>query len=92
MIRDNMDILHAMKDALMKYETIDALQIDDLMARTAVRDPSDWDNSSNGSSSDSSSTGGASINKEQVSDIEADDKTSNEIKPDLSKPNDSPVK
>ncbi len=28
-----MDILHAMKDALMHYETIDALQIDDLMAR-----------------------------------------------------------
>ncbi|MEQ4542650.1 MAG: AAA family ATPase, partial [Pantoea agglomerans] len=28
---ENMDILHAMKDALMKYETIDAPQIDDLM-------------------------------------------------------------
>ncbi|MDI8746346.1 hypothetical protein MJM83_32285, partial [Salmonella enterica subsp. enterica serovar Montevideo] len=32
-LTDNMDILHAMKDALMKYETIDAPQIDDLMAR-----------------------------------------------------------
>lgn len=32
-IEDNMDIMHAMKDALMKYETIDAAQIDDLMAR-----------------------------------------------------------
>nr|VUD23241.1 ATP-dependent metalloprotease [Salmonella sp. NCTC 7297] len=32
-----MDILHAMKDALMKYETIDAPQIDDLMARREVR-------------------------------------------------------
>ncbi len=42
MIKDNMDILHAMKDALMKYETIDALQIDDLMARTEVRQPADW--------------------------------------------------
>ncbi|MFU0130519.1 ATP-dependent metalloprotease, partial [Salmonella enterica] len=29
LLTDNMDILHAMKDALMKYETIDAPQIDD---------------------------------------------------------------
>ena len=39
-----MDILHAMKDALMKYETIDANQIDDLMARREVRPPSDGSN------------------------------------------------
>jgi cell division protease FtsH len=31
-----------MKDALMKYETIDAKQIDDLMARREVRAPSNW--------------------------------------------------
>lgn len=41
-LMDNMDILHAMKDALMKYETIDAQQIDDLMARREVRPPADW--------------------------------------------------
>ncbi len=42
-IQDNMDIMHAMKDALMKYETIDAGQIDDLMARkTAIREPAGW--------------------------------------------------
>ncbi len=40
---DNMDIMHAMKDALMKYETIDAGQIDDLMERKAeIRDPAGW--------------------------------------------------
>lgn len=38
-----MDILHAMKDALMKYETIDAKQIDDLMARREVRQPENWE-------------------------------------------------
>ena len=38
-LMENMDILHAMKDALMKYETIDAKQIDDLMARIPVRAP-----------------------------------------------------
>jgi hypothetical protein len=41
-LMENMDILHAMKDALMKYETIDAKQIDDLMARREVRAPADW--------------------------------------------------
>ncbi|MCO7190391.1 MULTISPECIES: ATP-dependent zinc metalloprotease FtsH [unclassified Pseudoalteromonas] len=40
-LKDNMDILHAMKDALMKYETIDAGQIDDLMERKEVRPPRD---------------------------------------------------
>ncbi|MFC3914650.1 ATP-dependent zinc metalloprotease FtsH [Pseudaeromonas sharmana] len=40
-LMENMDILHAMKDALMKYETIDAHQIDDLMARRDVRPPAD---------------------------------------------------
>jgi len=38
-ITDNMDILHAMKDALLKYETIDSAQLDDLMARREVREP-----------------------------------------------------
>ncbi len=42
-LMDNLDILHAMKDALMKYETIDAKQIDDLMMRREVRLPADYD-------------------------------------------------
>ena len=41
-LEDNMDILHAMKDALLKYETLDRNQIDDLMARRPVREPSGW--------------------------------------------------
>lgn len=42
-LEQNMDIMHAMKDALMKYETIDAGQIDDLMARKAeIREPAGW--------------------------------------------------
>jgi len=54
LIADNMDILHAMKDALMTYETIDAKQIDDLMARREVRQPEHWEpkDKSNGSSGD----------------------------------------
>lgn len=41
-LEENVDILHTMKDALMKFETIDADQIDDLMARRDVRPPKDW--------------------------------------------------
>lgn len=41
-LEDNRDILEAMKDALMEYETIDAEQVSDLMARRKVRPPRDW--------------------------------------------------
>lgn len=42
-LKENEDILHTMAEALMKYETIDKNQIDDLMARVAVRAPQGWD-------------------------------------------------
>ncbi len=42
-LTDNMDILHAMADALIKYETIDKGQIDQLMAREPVSPPEDWE-------------------------------------------------
>ncbi|MFP3019128.1 MAG: ATP-dependent zinc metalloprotease FtsH [Arsenophonus sp.] len=42
-LSDHIDILHTMKDALMKYETIDAPQIDDLMNRRPIRNPVGWD-------------------------------------------------
>ncbi|MGX2951400.1 ATP-dependent zinc metalloprotease FtsH [Ursidibacter sp. B-7004-1] len=42
---DNMDILHAMKDALMKYETIDMPQIKNLMERKPVSEPAGWNDS-----------------------------------------------
>ncbi|TDQ57356.1 membrane protease FtsH catalytic subunit [Mesocricetibacter intestinalis] len=40
---DNMDILHAMKDALVKYETIEEIQIKQLMERQPVTPPSGWE-------------------------------------------------
>lgn len=45
LLEENIDILHAMADALMKYETIDAMQVDDLMARRDVREPGDYGDS-----------------------------------------------
>ena len=40
LLEANKDVLESMKDALLKYETIDADQIDDLMNRRTVRAPS----------------------------------------------------
>ena len=56
-LKDNMDILHSMSDALIKYETIDASQIDQLMERKEVSAPKDWnDDGDDGASSAKSST------------------------------------
>ncbi|MDG4551804.1 MAG: ATP-dependent zinc metalloprotease FtsH [Candidatus Contendobacter sp.] len=41
LLRDNLDKLHAMADALIKYETIDSDQIDDIMAGRPPREPAD---------------------------------------------------
>jgi len=57
MIKDNMDKLHAMSEALMTYETIDKDQIDDIMAGIKPRPPKGWDDKNdddNKSSSNSS--------------------------------------
>ena len=51
LLEENRDILEAMKDALMEYETIDSEQVDDLMARRKVRPPKDWHNNDTNSNS-----------------------------------------
>ncbi|MBT4962689.1 MAG: ATP-dependent zinc metalloprotease FtsH [Francisellaceae bacterium] len=50
----NLDKLHAMSDALMKYETVDAEQIGDIMNGISPREPKDW--SKNSSSDQDSGT------------------------------------
>ncbi|WP_321849057.1 ATP-dependent zinc metalloprotease FtsH [Pseudomonas paraveronii] len=45
-LTENRDKLDAMADALMKYETIDADQIDDIMAGRTPREPRDWEGGS----------------------------------------------
>ncbi|MDO8954057.1 MAG: ATP-dependent zinc metalloprotease FtsH [Gammaproteobacteria bacterium] len=58
LLQDNLDILHAMAEALIKYETLDAKQVNDLMQRLEVGEPEGWTQSmsKNDSSSGSSST------------------------------------
>ena len=41
-LEEHRDVLEAMKDALMEYETIDSDQVADLMARRKVRPPREW--------------------------------------------------
>jgi len=41
-LEENMDKLHTMADALMKYETIDADQINDIMEGRPPRPPAEW--------------------------------------------------
>jgi cell division protease FtsH len=42
LLNDNLDKLNVMADALLKYETIDAPQIDDIMAGAEPREPKGW--------------------------------------------------
>ena len=87
LIKDNVDILHAMKDCLMKYETIDALQIDDLMARTTVRPPADWDDKDRSSSNKKNGNGDTTAEQEVSSDEPAKEtEQASPVKPDTSKP------
>ena len=44
-LKDNIDKLHLMAEALIKYETIGKEQIDDIMAGKEPRKPKDWDDS-----------------------------------------------
>ena len=49
-LADNRDKLDLMAEALMKYETIDAEQIDDIMNGRPAREPKDWQGGSGSSS------------------------------------------
>ncbi|MGH8437308.1 MAG: ATP-dependent zinc metalloprotease FtsH [Pseudomonas sp.] len=42
LLEENRDKLNAMAEALMKYETVDAEQIDDIMSGRVPREPRDW--------------------------------------------------
>ncbi len=42
-LEDNLEKLHTMAQALIRYETIDKDQIDDIMAGRQPRTPADWD-------------------------------------------------
>ncbi|HLV47667.1 MAG TPA: ATP-dependent zinc metalloprotease FtsH [Aliidiomarina sp.] len=78
-LEEHTDILHTMKDALMKYETIDAAQIDDLMERREVRQPASWNDNNDGPSA------GGSGSKVTPADKKAEDNLG------VNKPDESPA-
>jgi len=51
-LRENMDKLHVMADALLKYETIDSQQIDAIMAGGIPGPPADWQENGSGGGPD----------------------------------------
>lgn len=83
-LTDNLDILHSMKEALMKYETIDSLQIDDLMKRREVRQPADWQVDDNGSNDKGNGHGEPAA--------KAEDSVTALAEPELKDPDESPAK
>ena len=65
LLNEHLDVLHKMSDALMKYETIDASQIDALMEGKEPPPPEDW-NDADSSPDDTGS--GAAAGKDKSSD------------------------
>jgi len=76
-LNDNLDILHAMSEALMKYETLDSDQLDQLMARQEISEPKDWE------SDDESGSG-------KAASVETDKATDKSSKPQVGGPAEQP--
>ncbi|MGO2343846.1 MAG: ATP-dependent zinc metalloprotease FtsH, partial [Vibrio litoralis] len=81
-LEDNMDIMHSMKDALMKYETIDAGQIDDLMNRAeTVRAPQGWTDSEVKPAEPTAKAPDAKVEEDKVEETKSEE-AKGEAKPD----------
>ena len=78
LLNENIDILHSMTEALIKYETLDSDQLDQLMARKPVSEPKDWE------SDDQSGSGSA------TTDDKEKDTTDKESKPTVGGPAEQP--
>ncbi len=68
---DNMDILHAMSEALLKYETIDVAQIANLMARREPGEPQGWHEDGQNPPSGGSGVGPSEPAKSDASDAQS---------------------
>jgi cell division protease FtsH len=67
LLRENVETLHAMAKSLIKYETLDSGQIDDIMAGREAKPPKDWyDNNTNKSMDDDDSHTDVSLDKDKL--------------------------
>jgi cell division protease FtsH len=55
-LETNLDKLHLMSEALIKYETLDGEQIDDIMEGRVPRAPLDWDDEDRGGAAKAANT------------------------------------
>ncbi|ORT48914.1 ATP-dependent metalloprotease [Vibrio sp. qd031] len=94
-LEENMDIMHSMKDALMKYETIDAGQIDDLMERKEeIREPAGWGDQSRATEESNKSRHDKSddSNAKQDEPTKSEGKADNSAEPKQDAPTDDATK
>jgi cell division protease FtsH len=75
LLKENRDKLDVMADALIKYETIDAKQIEDIMSGQSPRAPEGWNNT------DGSSAGTSSQQEPPKSPKKSDDAPLNKSEP-----------
>ena len=68
LLKENIDKLHLMADALLKYETIDSAQIDDIMEGKIPKPPADWSDDDKGEPS-----GGLGVDDKVSDDDKSDD-------------------
>lgn len=79
-LEDNRDILETMCQALMKYETIDSKQIDQLMNREEVSAPEGWvEEGKSGSDHGASESVNADTDAESKADDRSDDDSDQDI-------------
>ncbi|WP_311221199.1 MULTISPECIES: ATP-dependent zinc metalloprotease FtsH [unclassified Acidovorax] len=64
LIEENQDKMHAMAKAMLEWETIDAEQLDDIMAGRQPRPPKDWTPRTPSSGGDNSGGGTPAVNTE----------------------------
>jgi cell division protease FtsH len=64
LLRDHLDKLHAMAEALIKYETIDSDQMDDIMAGRPPREPEEVDSDQEPPASSSKAKVGVDLGKD----------------------------
>ena len=85
-LKDNLDILHAMSEALLKYETIDLGQIDRLMDRRDPGEPADWGGDDSGGAGVKMKKPEKKADSKKVDDEKTDDKKSDDSKEDDDEP------
>jgi cell division protease FtsH len=80
-LEENRDKLDAMAEALMKYETIDADQLKDIMEGRSPRPPKDWEDDDSGNGSPVGKTPEAEVAPDESEQVDGDGEEDDEGPP-----------